>query len=264
MWRLFTTFIENNRYFDDNDDNKAWIGFKGIVFVFFISCLLCSLTNQECNAQATIWNVPSADVLSKAELGFTHYSQYVKPLSDDSAYNTVNGAMLGIGYNTEVDTTLFNVGIPESGNISLGLGTKTVIPVLKKEFPEQEFKVTFGEILPVSLQGEGVGDWTYGHFSFKLPKAKTRITNGVLYGTKQIFGRNVIAYMFGLEQPLTKNLSLTADWISGTHGAGFVTIGGVITYKGFSGGVGVQIPNNKLCGKIGPTLYLMKVFKLPF
>lgn len=226
--------------------------------------MLCSLINQKGSAQATIWNVPSADVLSKTELGFTHYSQYAKPLSDDSVYNTVNGAMLGIGYNTEIDATLFNVSVPESSNISIGLGTKTVVPILKKEFPEQEFKVTFGEILPVSLQGEGLGDWTYGHFSFKFPKIKTRITNGMLYGTKQIFGRNIVAYMFGIEQPLTENISLTADWISGTHGSGFATVGGAFTYKGFTAEVGIQIPNNKSCGKIGPTLYLMKVFKLPF
>lgn len=214
-----------------------------------VFCFIFSALPDE--AQQTIFNVPSADIAQKREIFLQHESQF-NPIPNDQFWSGTHYGTLGIGYNTELDMTLFNVSTPSSDNISLGLGFKSAIPIFTKELPKQEIKLTVGEMIPVSLQGEGVGNWTYSHVSLKLPKIKTRLTAGASYGTKQIFGRNAVSFIGGIEQPITKQFSAVADYYSGTHALGFFIPG--ISYSpnpDLSFFLGYQIPNSSRCGNPG-------------
>jgi hypothetical protein len=222
-------------------------------FVFLL--LIASL---QCKSQQTIFNVPSADIAQKREVFLQHESQF-NPFPNNDFWIGTHYASVGIGFNTEIDTTLFNVSDPASNNIAVGLGFKSAIPILAKEFPEQEIKLTVGDVIPVSLQGQGVGDWTYGHLSFRVPKLKTRLSVGASYGTKQIFGRNAVSFIGGIEQPITKKISFIADYFSGTHALGFLIPG--ISYSpnpdlGFF--LGYQIPNSSRCGSPGFVVEIAK------
>lgn len=211
-------------------------------------------------AQQTIFNVPSADAVPDGEVFLQHESQF-RPWEPGSFWLGTHYAAYGIGRNTELDATLFNVSSPASDNVVLGIGAKKVFPVLESRFPKQELKVTVGQMIPVSLQGDGVGNWSYAHASMRLPRLKTRLTAGVSTGTRQIFGRTTVGFIGGYEQPVTKNLSLIGDWYSGTHANGFFITG--FSYalpKRFNFYGGYQIPNNKRCGRSGLVIELSKFF----
>lgn len=211
-------------------------------------------------AQQTIFNVPSADVTPEGKLFLQHESQF-RPWKPGRFVSNTEYSALGIGHNTELDMTLFNVNAPASDNITLGVGFKSAIPILRKQLPDQEVKLTLGTVVPVSLQGEGVGNWSYTHLSARIPKVKTRLTAGVSAGTRQIFGRNAVAFIGGVEQPVTKRLSINGDWYSGTHNLGLLITGVSVSLpKNTNFYLGYQIPNTKRSGSQGFVLEFSKFF----
>ncbi|MDX1918668.1 MAG: hypothetical protein SFT81_05965 [Candidatus Caenarcaniphilales bacterium] len=158
--------------------------------------------------------MPNADITHKGESTLTFESQIKtqKAGSDNFAFYTY-----GVGYDTELALSAYNVSIPRTSDLVIAPGFKTSKQLFKKTFPEREIKFTFGTMVPVSLQGEGVGVFTYGHMSYRIPKLNTRLTAGVNYGTKQLFGREQVSAIAAIEQPITKKLTLVIDWFSGKH-----------------------------------------------
>lgn len=215
------------------------------------------------NAMQTIFNVPSADVTEKGHVFFQEEAQ-TTPWNTDTAYVGTTYTALGIGHNTELDATLFNVGSPATQNISLGVGFKSAIPIpgLKEKFPEREFKFTIGSDMLIGLEGNCVGNWTYAHLSGRVPKLNTRLTAGVSYGGRQVFGQNTFSFIAGVEQPVTKKLNIIADWYSGSeHFAGYLISG--ISYalpKNMTLYAGYQIPNSPRVGTSGFVIELAKIF----
>lgn len=211
----------------------------------------------------TIFNVPSADVTQKGHIFLQQEAQTV-PWNTNNALLSTSYSAVGIGHNTELDATLFNVASPATQNISLGVGFKSAIPIpgLKEKFPEREFKFTVGSDMLLGLEGNGVGNWTYAHLSGRVPKLNTRLTAGVSYGTRQVFGQNTTAFIGGIEQPVTKKLTLLTDWFSGSeHFAGFLIVGGSYTLpKNTTIYAGYQIPNGPNVGAAGFVIELAKVF----
>lgn len=214
-------------------------------------------------AQQTIFNVPSADVTEKGHV-FLQQEAQTTPWNTDTAFLGTTYSAYGIGHNTELDATLFNVGSPATQNISLGVGFKSAIPIpgLKEKFPEREFKFTIGSEMLLGLEGNGVGNWTYAHLSGRVPKLNTRLTAGVSYGGRQVFGQNTVSFIGGVEQPVTKKLTLIADWFSGTeHFAGFLISGFSYAFpKNVTLYAGYQIPNSPRVGTSGFVIELAKIF----
>lgn len=231
--------------------------FLTILFAYFTACTASI-------AQQTVFNVPSADVTEKGALFLQTESQF-RPYNPGAFWLGTNYSAYGIGHNTELDATLYNVQSPSSHNISLGLGFKTAMPITKlnERFPKQEFKFTVGSEVLVGLEGNGVGNLTYAHLSGRLPKTRTRITSGISIGTKQIYGRNTVAYIMAVEQPVTKKLNIIADWHSGDeHYAGFLIAG--VSYKlpkETSLYLGYQIPNTTKNGNSGFVVEISKIIK---
>lgn len=215
------------------------------------------------NAMQTIFNVPSADVTQKGHVFVQQEFQTTPWVTDDAMFSTTYGA-LGIGHNTEIDTTLYNVGSPDTENMSVGVGFKTALPVpyLNDKFPDREFKVTFGSQVLVGIQGNGVGNWTYAHVSGRVPKANTRLTAGASYGGRQVFGQNTVSFIAGVEQPVTKKLTLLGDWFSGSeHWSGYLIVGGSYALKhNTTFFAGFQIPNTPSVGSPGFVFELAKIF----
>ena len=229
------------------------------IFLFLFFCI----SYTPAFAQQTIFNVPSADVTEKGHVFLQQEGQF-RGWNPDAFFNGTTFGALGIGHNTELDVTLFNVASPPTHNITLGLGFKSAIPIpgLKEKFPEREFKVTVGSEVLTSLQGDGVGSWTYAHLSGRVPKLNTRLTAGLSYGTKQVFGVDSLSVIAGVEQPVTKKLTLIADWFSGSeHFSGFFIPGfsyalpkNVTLYAGY------QIPNTPQNGTSGFVIEVAKIF----
>lgn len=215
------------------------------------------------SAQQTIFNVPSADVTPKGSIFLQQESQF-RGWEPNSFWAGTEYSALGIGKNTELTMTLFNVSKPTTGNIVLGTGFKSVIPIpkLKDKYPNREYKIIIGDEVLTSLQGNGVGNWSYAALSGRLPKINTRLTAGYSYGTKDIFGIDTGCFIGGVEQPITKKFSIIADWYSGKeHFAGFLIPG--INYsfpKNISIYAGYQIPNSSQNGPSGFVIEVSKIF----
>ncbi len=233
---------------------------KNSPFIFII-CYLLSTTL--CHAQQTVFNVPSADVTPKGNIFLQQEAQF-RGWGENAFFNGTTYSAVGIGHNTEIDSTLFNVGAPASHNISLGVGFKSAMPIagLNEKFPEREFKLTVGSNILFGLEGNGVGNWTYAHISGRVPKLNTRLTGGISYGTKQIFGQETTAFIAAIEQPVTKKLSLIGDWYSGNeHWAGYLIVG--TSYKlpkNTTIYTGYQIPNSPQVGNSGFVIEVAKIF----
>lgn len=210
-------------------------------------------------AQQTIFNVPSADVTPEGKLFLQHESQF-RTWKPGRFLSNTEYSSYGVGHNTELDMTLFNINAPSTDNITLGVGFKTAIPLLKKQLPDEEVKLTVGSMLPISLQGDGIGNWSYSHLSARLPKVQTRMTAGVSIGTRQIFGRTAVAFIGGVEQPLSKRVNIVADWYSGTHNLGLFIPGvSVNLLKNTNLYMGYQIPNSKRSGSQGFVVELSRL-----
>lgn len=228
--------------------------------IYIIVLCLCFACSQA-DATQTVFNVPSADVMDKGHVFVQEEAQFTPWETNNAFYSTTYGA-LGIGHNTELSTILYNVGSPATENISLAVGFKSAIPIpyLKEKFPEREFKFTIGSSMLLGLEGNGVGNWTYAHVSGRVPKVNTRISVGASYGGRQAFGENSVSMIAAVEQPVTKKLSLLADWYSGSETwAGYLIVGG--SYKlprNTAIFAGYQIPNDY---KIGPTGFVIELAK---
>ena len=226
---------------------------KYSLIIFLVVPLLLLINfNESAFAQQTIFNVPSADVTEKGHLFLEHESQFSDKFGLFTHY-----AAYGIGHHTALNLTLSGVGTHNVRDEVLGIGSKTVFPLHEKS----ETKFTAGYLIPISLRGNGVGGYAYSHFSTRLPKIRTRITSGVLVGTTVILGRDVVSYIGGIEQPITKKLNLLLEYTSGKHPAALL-IGG-FSYRLplnwiFIGGY--QIPNNRHIAKKGVVIEIVKYF----
>lgn len=233
--------------------------FTKLIILLLLFCLSAAKT---C-AQQTIFNVPSADVTEKGHI-FLQEEAQTTPWNTDTAYFGTTYSALGIGHNTELDATLFNVGSPATQNISLGLGFKSAIPIpgLKDRFPDREFKLTVGSEMLLGLEGNGVGNWSYAHLSGRVPKLNTRLTAGVSYGGRQVFGQNTFSFIAGVEQPVTKKFTLITDWYSGSeHFAGYLITGFSYAFsKNVTLYTGAQIPNSPRVGTPGFVIEIAKIF----
>ena len=230
---------------------------------FLISILLYFNVYSVVVAQQTVFNVPNADITPKNRIFFEHESQF-SPWGPVPNWLGTHYGAYGIGHNTEIDVSLFNASAPSLNNLSLGTGFKSSIPIpkLKDKLPKNEIKLIIGSEVITSLQGKGVGNWTYTALSGRLPVTKTRLTAGVSYGSKQIFGRDATVFIGAIEQPVTEKLILAVDWYSGEeHYSGYFTAG--VHYKMPKDSVlilGYQIPNGPKTGQSGFVVEISKIF----
>jgi hypothetical protein len=172
-------------------------------------------------AQQAIVNMPSADITPKGQGFLMHETQW-RPWGAGSYWYGTNFFTYGVGKNTEVALTTYNAGTPAVQNQNVGFGFKSAIP-LKDDSSEK--KLTVGSMAIVNYRGQGVGNFSYTHYSFRLPKVKTRLTMGGWFGTHQLFKKNTGNFLGGVEHPLSKKVILLTEWFAGNHDFGFVIPG---------------------------------------
>jgi hypothetical protein len=182
--------------------------------------VLFILTAASLQSQSLIVGIPSADITPKGEFALAHETQ-LNRFQSGNYWNSFTFATYGIGKNTELASSAYGFSIPGSGNRAIGFGLKSMIPIEQK----WQFKLTGGFMVPVSFNGKGAGYWVYGNASIRVPQARTRLTVGPSFGTRQIFGRRAYSTMVGVEQPLSKRWGIVSDWFSGTNDLGAAIVG---------------------------------------
>lgn len=171
-------------------------------------------------AQSLIVGIPSTDVSPKGELSIAHESQGNVFKNRTPYWNSFTFGTYGIGNGVELAASLYGWSRPSGNELSVGAGfKKTWAP--KTSFSERlELRTSAGTMLPMSFRGNGLGNWSYGLASIRVPKSRTRFTAGPSFGTRQIFGRTTFHMLVGVEQPLSKKVSWVNDWYTGTHDLG--------------------------------------------
>lgn len=217
--------------------------------------LTASTLASSANAQSVVVSVPSTDVARERHVMLAHESQlntwtYAKPYWNSFTFGTY-----GVAENFELAATLYGLGSSGSDRLAAAFGYKQRVPLAPSSVWEPTF--AFGPMLPISLAGDGVGIWTYGVSSVRLPTLRTRLSLGVSYGSRQIFGGPSLSMLAAIEQPLTSKLSLIADWFSGSHelGALVPAVQWNATH-GFIVIAGFKIPNTSVAG---PTAALVEL-----
>jgi hypothetical protein len=229
-----------------------------LVAIAGISLCASTLTSNVW-AQSVVASVPNTDVTTTGIAMIAHESQGSvkagKPYWNSFTFGTV-----GVARNVELAATLYGIGSP-LGKVAVAVGYKQRVEFAPKSPWEPTF--AFGPMFPVSLSGEGVGIWTYGALSVRLPTLRTRFTAGPSYGTRQIFGYTSLHMFAAIEQPLSKQVSLIADWFSGVHdlGAAVTAVQWNVSHS-FIIIAGVKIPNSERAGPVAGLVELTYEFKL--
>lgn len=221
--------------------------------------LLCGFSTTT-QAQQTIFNVPSSDVLDKGKV-YGELDVTFKP-NDSDVLNRFSSfvprVVVGTGGRVEV-------GLNVTGNINPGPDSTTLVPAIKwKAYDggDNGWAIVVGDnvFIPVRNKSYDVGNYVYAQASHTF-KSKTRLTAGAYH-----FSDNVVATnsqraggQFAFEQPITSTFGVAADWYTGKHAAGYFTPGfnfkphpKVTGYVGYSiGNTGASNGNHFVYTAIG-------------
>ena len=202
---------------------------KIIIYFFIFSLIFTVLLGIKANAQQTIFNVPTTDILDRGKVYFELDASF-KPNRQDAAgkfYSLVPRIVVGTGGNVEVG---FNL----AGHIHPGTDATTLVPTVKWRFYRNEkSKVALvagtNFYIPVRNRAYNFGSYTYVAGSKTIDK--TRLTAGGYIASENVFAPEAVrgGGQFGIEQTVNNKFSLAADWITGRHASGYVTPG--VIYK---------------------------------
>jgi hypothetical protein len=190
-----------------------------------IAVMMCNA--DMAHAQQTIFNVPTTDVLDKGKVYF-ELDTSAKP-NDSETVNRFSSfvprVVVGAGGRVEI-------GLNVTGNIQPGPDTTTLVPAVKWKLYQGHHNgvtIVMGDHLffPVRRRAYHAGNYVYAEIS-KAFKTGMRLTAGVYDFTRNVVAsRNRAGGQSGFEQPVSKKVTLAADWFTGRHSAGCFTPGGV-------------------------------------
>ncbi len=200
---------------------------KSVLLRCVFLCLLIFTASFAIEAQSTIFNIPSTDVMGEkrfyVEADFiAHFDKWRKGGFQSFGYRTV----YGVRKKLEVGVNFFYT---RNGSTS----PKELQPNFKyKVFEKEKYgvAVSAGGQFFVPLN-KSAGNRTFGMFYTNASKVikktgETRVTGGfyTVVGAAKGFGTKNGAIV-GIEQPIIGKLSFTGDWYSGKNRFGYSTAG---------------------------------------
>lgn len=211
---------------------------KKLILTFY-TLILFTLPEVCVQAQQTIFNVPSTDVLDKGKVyGELDASFKLDNGRDVRRFSSfVPRIVIGAGGSVEV-------GLNVTGNIQPGADATTLVPTIKYRFYQNKKKdvavVTGTNVfIPVRNRAYNIGSYTYVNAS-KTFNEKTRLTAGAYFFTKNVVAQKSRGgAQFGFEHTVNRKFVIAADYLTGKHAGGYFTPG--IIYK----------PNNRTTAYFG-------------
>jgi len=174
-------------------------------------------------AQETVFAVPSPDILDKGKI-YGEFDMTARPVNP--VYTFEPRVVVGAGHGIEAGLNFIGVSEPSTSPITLA-------PTAKWQLwhrPQSSWSFLIGDdiLIPVHNRGYHAGNYFYAEFA-KTLHAGTRIAFGGCDFTKNVVApANRAGGQFTFEQPVTKRLTLAAEWITGNHAAGYVDPGAVV------------------------------------
>ena len=202
------------------------------------------------HGQQTVFNVPTTDVLDKGKVYF-ELDISAKP-NNSTALNRFSSfvprLVLGAGGRVEV-------GLNILGNVQPGPDSTTLAPAVKWKVydgKENGWAIAIGDNLyfPVRNKSYNAGTYTYTIVQKTFNKS-TRLGFGGYFFSKNVVAANANrgGGQFTFEQPVTKKLNFNADWFTGKHAAGYVTMGAAYKLTGKLTGVAAYSIGNANASK---------------
>ena len=200
-----------------------------IILRNFILLIFLSAFAVIANAQQTVFNVPTADVLERGKV-YVELDAAFK-FNDHGSLNRFSSfvprVVAGAGKNVEI-------GLNITGNINPGADSTTIVPTAKWRFYQNEKKklALFGGTnfcIPVRNRSYKFG--TYSYVSAAKTFNKTRFTAGGFVYSKSVVASNASrgGGQFAVEHAINDKFTLAADWLTGKHANGYFTPG--VIYK---------------------------------
>ncbi|MCX8112906.1 MAG: hypothetical protein N3E49_06925 [Bacteroidia bacterium] len=206
------------------------------------------------HGQQTLINLPSPDVTPRKKLFLLHETQ-ARPWSPEPYWATSNFIVYGLSSNVELGITLYELGVPKQEFSAVAMGYKWSQPLFRGPLSRWNLRTVLGQMLTFSLHGHGKGLWTYLMGSLQVPMTKTRLSAGVTFGPRALFGGdnpsgplgvNTIAFIGSAEQPVTEWLDVVVEWFSGEgHEFAYATPGLVIHVGNWTFVVGYKFANSE-------------------
>jgi len=187
---------------------------RGLLVVSLVLCLA-----PRARAQQYVWSVPSVDVAARGSKLLELYS-YWGPADPQSLYLGPR-FIQGLGGEVELGANL-------SSNVTPMFDARGELALKWQPWKSSAWAATIGTTAYVPLHGldYDYGQLVWGHVT------RTWGAGGRFSAGACAFSRGVVAAdaarggaMLAVEQPLGRRFTLGADWISGRHDAGYVTIG---------------------------------------
>lgn len=191
--------------------------------------LLCAIPSQT-QAQQTVFNVPTTDVLDQGKVYF-ELDISAKPNNSEAVprfSSFVPRVVVGAGGRVEF-------GLNVTGNIQPGADATTLVPTVKWKVydgGDNGWAVAVGNNLFIPVRNKSYDLGTYSYTTIqKTFRSNTRVGFGGYFFSKNVVAAdaNRAGGQFTIEQPLNKKATLAADWLTGRHGAGYFTPG--VIYK---------------------------------
>jgi hypothetical protein len=200
------------------------------------------------DAQQTVFNVPTTDVLDKGNVYF-ELDVSAKPNNSDAVNkfsSFVPRVVIGAGGGVEI-------GINITGNIQPGPDSTTLVPTIKwKAFDggDNGWTMAFGThaFIPVRNRTYDFGLQSYVMVQ-KTFRTNTRVGFGASVFTANVVPPNAIRGVgqFTFEQPITRKITLASDWFTGKHANGYWTSGGAYKFnKKLTGYAAYSIGNSNV------------------
>ncbi len=191
-----------------------------IIAAFLV--LLCG-AHSGTQAQQTIFNVPTTDVLDPGKVYF-ELDISAKP-NDPKFSSFVPRVVVGTGGNVEI-------GLNITGNTQPGADSTTLVPTVKWKVydgKDNGWAIAVGNNLYIPVRNKIYNPGTYAYTMFqKKFKTNTRVGFGGYFFSKNVVApdANRVGGQFTFEQPVTNKFGLQADWFTGKHASGYFTPGG--------------------------------------
>lgn len=201
---------------------------KNFILLILIFTVIFIL-NFQINAQQTVFNVPTADVLDKGkvyvELDAAFKTNNEEALNKFSSF--VPRVVIGAGGNVEV-------GLNVTGNINPGSDSTTLVPTVKYRFYQNKKKdvsLFAGTNFYIPVKNRSYKFGTYSYLATAKTFKKTRLTAGGFVASKNVFAPQAVRVggQFAVEQTINDKFTVAADWFTGKHANGYFTPG--VIYK---------------------------------
>jgi hypothetical protein len=184
--------------------------------LMLLAPLLWAFVATDSLAQSLIVGIPSTDTTPKDKkaIAFELQSDSAKAFGTQLAGFVFT--TYGVSDSLEVGVTVLNLSSPNRNP------NDSVIAGYKKNWMLQSnshLKVTgaVGQMAGPSLVGEALAHWNYALVSQDFLNHGVRLTQGLSYANRSVYGQNTASVMLGVEHRWTSTLMGVIDWYSGSH-----------------------------------------------